>query len=139
MKKSIAFKLFAFALVALMVASCSKYEEGSKFTVLTKKSRVANTWELSALTANGTDIISLSTVSQIVATKDGAWTVTYTVGNLSSDDVGTWAFSDDKTQLIVVDAAGDSQTSDIVKLKANEMKTSYTANSVVYITTLVSK
>lgn len=138
MKKSMSFKLFAFALVALMVASCSKYEEGSNFSLLSKKSRVANTWEVSTLTANGIDISSLSSVSQITATKDGVWTTTYTIAGISTDNVGTWEFNDDATTITIVDNNGTT-TMTIIKLKKDEMKLSNEENGITYVTELVTK
>ena len=138
MKKSMSFKLFAFALVALMVASCNKYEEGSNFSLISKTSRVANTWEVSTLTANGIDISSLSAVTQIVATEEGAWTTTYTVLGVSTSDVGTWVFNDDKTTITVVDNNG-STTMTIVKLKKDEMKLQNIENGITYVTELVTK
>ena len=138
MKKSMTFKLFAFTLVALMVASCSKYEEGSNFSLISKKSRVANTWELSALTANDIDISSLSPVSQITATKEGAWTTTYTIAGISTDDAGTWAFNDDATTITVVDSNGTT-TMTIIKLKKDEMKLSNVNSGITYVTELATK
>lgn len=138
MKKSIPFKLFAFALVALLVASCSKYEEGSNFSLISKKSRVANTWEVSTLTANGIDISSLSPVSQITATKEGAWTTTYTIAGISTDDVGTWVFNDDASTITVVDMSG-TRTMTIIKLKKDEIKLSNVDNNITYVTELVTK
>lgn len=137
MKKSMTFKVFAFALVALMVASCSKYDEGSNFSFISKKSRVANTWEVSSLTANGIDITSLSPVDQIVSTQEGVWTTTYTVGGLT--DAGTWVFNDDNTTITIVDNIGTT-TWTIIKLKKDEMKlSSVDSNGLTIVTELVTK
>lgn len=128
MKKSLTIKAFAFALLAIVATACSKYEEGSKFTVLTKKSRVVNTWKLDRATltidATGTeqDVTPANTTIIVETQKDGTAITTTTVGSLSSTDNGTWAFNDDKSSLIVTDSSGDAMTYEIVKLKANEMK-----------------
>lgn len=139
MKKAFGIKLFAFALLAVVATACSKYEEGSKFTLLTKKSRIANTWKITALTADGNDILSLSTVSQIEATKDGKWNVTYTLGSLSTIDEGKWELSSDKTKLVVTDESGDVTESTIVRLAKDEMKLTRSDNGIVYNTTLQTK
>ena len=131
--------MFAFALLTVVVTACSKYEEGSNFTLLTKTSRVANTWKITALTADGNDIMSLNAVSQIVATKDGDWDVTYTAFGLSTVDEGKWEFSSDKTKLITTDESGDVTESTIVKLTKDELKVTRTDNGVVYNTTLETK
>lgn len=144
MKKSITIKMFAFALLAVLVTACSKYEEGSKFTLLTKKSRVVNTWKLDKVTsiivATGleSDITSLFPTTTMELTKDGVATVVQSSGGLSLSDVGTWAFNSDKSGLILTDAAGTASESDIVKLKANEMKLTSTDNGVTIIVEYVT-
>jgi len=144
MKKSITIKMFAFALLAILVTACSKYEEGSKFTLLTKKSRVVNTWKLDKVTsivdATGTeaDITSLFAATTVDLQKDGTAVVVQTVGSLSNTDTGTWAFTSDKTGLIFTDESGTASTSTIVKLKANELKLTSTDNGVTTIVEYVT-
>ncbi len=144
MKKSIAFKLFAFALMAVMVSSCSKYEEGSKFTVLTKKSRVVNVWKLDKVTsinvASGleSDITGLFPATTGELTKDGAAIQIQTLGSLSSTDTGTWVFTSDKSGIIMTDEAGTASTVDIVKLKKDELKVTSTDNGTTIIVEYVT-
>ena len=143
MKKSMTFKLFAFALLSLVMTACSKYEEGSKFTVLTKKQRLVNTWTMSKTTsiidATGaeSDITSLLPAITVDIKKDGTVTVTsvYTIGGISTTttDEGTWVFSDDKLTVITTDSNGDSSTATIIKLKNKELKMSTNANGVTTV------
>jgi hypothetical protein len=139
MKKSILTKLFAFGLLAVVFTACNKYEEGSNFSLISAKARVANIWKVKSITANGTDITSLNTVTQIEATKDGNYNVTYTVLGVSTTDEGTWAFNDDKTEIITTDSNGDATSATIVKLKKDEMKTSRTDTGITYVTELETK
>tara|TARA_R110002072_G_scaffold16048_1_gene63450 strand:+ start:31459 stop:31875 length:417 start_codon:yes stop_codon:yes gene_type:complete len=121
MKKSIGIKLFAFALLAIAVTACSKYEEGSKFTILSKKARMANTWTLSSFTANGISQ-PITGTSTMELTKDGKATTTISFGGFSGSEVGTWAFSSNKEELILTDSDGDTQTMTIVQLKNKDLK-----------------
>ncbi|MBL4862428.1 MAG: lipocalin family protein [Crocinitomicaceae bacterium] len=141
MKKSIAIKFFAFTLLVVMATACSKYEEGSKFTVLTKKSRVVNTWKVSSYTvsANGVDLSFTTGISEIEMTKDGVMKTVITAGSISSTDTGTWTFSSDKSQLILTDSSGEITIQDIIKLKKDEMKLQYEELGITYLTVLVTK
>lgn len=122
MRKSIITKIAALFILAMTFTACNKYEEGSNFSVISAKSRVANEWKLSKATAenNGVsaDITSTQTIS---ATKDGAYTQTTTFAGINFSESGTWAFNDDKTSLIMTEADGDVFTATIKKLKKDEM------------------
>ncbi|MFT6924319.1 MAG: hypothetical protein ACJA1C_003341 [Crocinitomicaceae bacterium] len=132
MKKSNALKFFAFALLALVVTSCSKYEEGSKFTLLTKTQRLVNTWTMTKTTvtdnSNGNTVDITSQMPDITVNikKDGTYTYTQTVGSFSNIDNGTWVFSSDKLTVILTDSNGDTETATIIKLKNKELKMSTT-------------
>lgn len=122
--------LLAVVLVTVLT-SCSKYAEGPSFTLVSAKSRLANTWTVSAiLDADGTDMTStwLPSGSEWVQeiSKEGTWssTYTYTYSGVTYTDTetGTWAFSDDKLQLYSTDSAGtSSDTSNILKLTTSEL------------------
>ncbi|MBL1280586.1 MAG: lipocalin family protein [Fluviicola sp.] len=122
MKKSIGIKLFAFALLALTITACSKYEEGSKFTVLTKKARMVNTWTLSSYTVNDISQALGAVTSTMELSKDGKYVSTWSSGGFSSSEVGTWAFSSNKEELIVIDSSGNVETFTIVMLKNKDLK-----------------
>jgi hypothetical protein len=119
------FRIGAFALLALTavaVTSCSKYEEGSKFTLLSAKARLVNTWTLVAATSDGTDIMGFMPDMKIEIKKDGTYTTTWTSGGLSTSDSGTWAFNSDKTQVAMTDSNGDVSNSKIIMLKNKDLK-----------------
>lgn len=124
MKKLFTIKLIAVAVIAVVLASCSKYEEGSKFTVMTKKMRVVGEWDLKSVTytidgASVTDNVTGITVS---IKKDNTFTYTYSSQGFSFTETGIWDFSSDKEQLIMTDSDGDVSTSTIVMLKNKELK-----------------
>jgi hypothetical protein len=127
-------KLFLIGFVAAlatstMMTSCSKYEEGSKFTLLTKKSRVINEWNLVSMTQDGTTLNMTGLVVTIKFLKDGTYsnTTSYTLlGQTYTDTVtGTWSFSDDKTKLLTIET-GTTVTGEwtIIQLAKDDMKLS---------------
>lgn len=128
------------ALTMVIVSSCSKYEEGSKFTLLTAKARVTGDWNMTEITVNGTTQDLTGTTSEISIKKDDTYTSTnsYTFGGstYTTTDNGTWKFNDDKTELIITDSDGDISTSTIVMLKNKMMKLKDVDGSVTTIITL---
>ena len=110
--------IYLFALAAIIASagtSCTKYEEGGTYSVLTKKMRITNKWYISK--------IDFGTISQEYSEgdlyyeylKDG----TYIVHLGSTESTGTWEFSDDKSEL-TTSIVGTS-TSTIFLLKNNEL------------------
>ncbi len=121
-------KLFSLGLVAMLaltavVSSCGKYEEGSKFTLLSAKSRVINDWALTSVTYNGTEVISLYPTVKISIKKDDTYTTSFTSGGFTTTEPGTWAFNSDKTALLMT-ATGSTtvDTQTIIMLKSKMMK-----------------
>jgi hypothetical protein len=127
-------KLFLVGFVAVlatssMMTSCSKYDEGSNFTLMTKKSRVINEWNLVSMTQDGTTLNMTGLVVTIKFLKDGTYsnTTSYTLlGQTYTDTVtGTWSFSDDKTKLITIET-GETEIGEwtIIQLAKDDMKLS---------------
>ena len=122
MKKLVIFA-FALTLTAAGISSCGKYEEGPKFSLLSKKARVTNTWKLTKVEWNGQDNTpSESSYSLTMTLKDDeTLTATYTIFTIPYNVTGTWAFSSDKANLILTDNSGTS-TNEIIRLTNKEMK-----------------
>jgi len=144
-------KLFLVGFVAVlatstMMTSCSKYDEGSKFTLLTKKSRVINEWNLVSMTQDGTALNMTGLVVTSKFSKDGTYSTTtaYTLlGQTYTDTVtGTWSFSDDKTKLLTIET-GTTVTGEwtIIQLAKDDMKLSQfdAANNSTTITVWATK
>ena len=97
--------LIALSLIFL-TPSCSKYPNGSKFTLLTKSNRMVNDWKLTSYMINGNEFIESQPEISLVIEKDGtySWTATQTVlGQIQSEfEHGTWSFNDDKTSLMIL-------------------------------------
>lgn len=121
MKKSTLLKAFGLLTLLFVFAACSKYEEGSKFTVLTKKMRMVNTWTLTSFTVNGNSQTLAGTTTWDLK-KDGTAVVSQSSGGFSFTDNGTWDFNSDKTKLVVTDSNGDIEEYTIVQLKNKDLK-----------------
>jgi hypothetical protein len=135
-------KLFSLGLVAMLaltavVSSCGKYEEGSKFTLLSAKSRVVNDWSLTGATYNGTEIISLYPTIKMSFKKDDTYTTSFTAGGITTTETGKWAFNNDKTALLLTatgSATVDTQTIVMLKSKMMKLKSTDTAGGVTILT-----
>jgi hypothetical protein len=133
------FGIFMIVAATMTISSCAKYDEGSNFTLLSAKSRVINTWKVTAWTADGNDILSFNAVDQIDVKKDNTVSVTSSTFLGTIVDNGTWVLSDDKSTITLTDASGSATTYTILQLTKDIMKLSNTSNSVTYIMTLGSK
>lgn len=128
MKKTIFFSVLSLIVATTFLSSCSKYDEGSKFTLLTKKSRMVNNWHLTSIVQDGAALNMSGILLDMNLMKDGSATTTlsYTVLGQTFTDVtnGTWEFNDDKSKLVLTET-GTTVTDEytILKLAKDEMKT----------------
>ena len=133
--------LVALSLI-LLTPSCSKYPNGSKFTLLTKSNRVVNDWKLTSYLVNGNEFIDNQPEITIVIEKDGtySWTASQTVlGQIQSTfEHGTWMFNDDKTSLMLLTDGEDIPVSySINELRGKKMVLQYydKTTNITYIST----
>ena len=128
MKKTIFFSVLSLILATTFLSSCSKYDEGSNFTLLTKKSRMVNNWHLMSASVGGFEI-NLSGISKhLELSKDGSYkyTETYMILGQIIEGItyGTWEFNDDKSKLVLTETGATiSDEYTILKLTKDEMKT----------------
>lgn len=123
MKKNI-FKSAAILLLSIFVLSaCGKYEDGPKFTLLTKKARLSGEWVVESVTYNSVDYTSsyqafVGANYVLEIEKDGGYR---TEG--ANPDTGKWELGEDKDDIrFKSDASGSSEeTYRILKLKSKEM------------------
>lgn len=105
--------------------SCSKYEEGSYFTLKTKMNRITNTWKpVKYYYPNGS---STSEVDEglITLRKDGSASLQLGEGDLVFNLNGTWNFINDKEGVnVYVSALGQTSNEnyEIVKLTSKVLK-----------------
>ena len=133
--KKIAFLGFVLALgTATVLTSCSKYEEGPKLTLLSKKNRLTNDWKLTAVAdSNGTtlDMTGFSTTMSLENDGTFSGNSNYAIFGetvFNYDVTGTWEFTDEKASLTLTTLSVNTQpTNDvskltIVRLAKDEMK-----------------
>ena len=113
---------------ALVTTSCSKYEDGPKLSLLTKKSRLCGDWKIQSVsyTPNGgseTDITSfvnsaVGSAYEFQIEKDGNYKQT---GNVNES--GTWKFGEDKDDVTFTPSTAGStaDTYRILRLKSKEL------------------
>lgn len=79
----------------LSTPSCGKYEEGPGFTVLTKKMRITNEWDVKEVVSPSGDSQTDSDDSYTIIEKDG--TAKAVDGSLTN--TGSWEFSSSKEKI----------------------------------------
>lgn len=133
--KKIAFLGFVLSLgTASVLTSCSKYEEGPKLTLLSKKNRLTNDWKLTAIAdSNGTSLDMTGFSTTMSLENDGAFSgnSNYTAFGqqvFNYDVTGTWEFTDDKETLTLTTLTVNTQSTNdiskmtIVRLANDELK-----------------
>ncbi len=139
MKKLIVY-FFALSVVAVSISSCGKYEEGPKFTLLSKKARITNTWKFTKSENNGIDNTPDPAYYTLTLTlkEDGTAKADYTIFGVPASDNGNWEFSSSKEELILSDPSG-TQTLEILKLTNTELKVKQLDGNDVIITTYTAQ
>jgi hypothetical protein len=140
------FKLSLVALLALtaVVSSCNKYEEGSNFSLISAKGRMAGQWKLTSYTVNGTDYTSSAGDYTVTIDKDGTYsgTAVYTVlGTQFTDNFsGNWEFNSDKTTVSMTETGSSTaEVYTIVELKNKEMKLKQVDGNTTHLTTYTAQ
>ena len=117
--KKIAIYLFVLTLSIAGISSCGKYEEGPKFTFLTKKARITNTWNLASRTTNGSTTNLSNQTREVVIKDDETYTSKAALFGITFlNETGSWKFSDDKLELLTTPAnSANTANWEIVRLK----------------------
>ena len=137
------FKLSLVALLALtaVVSSCSKYDEGSNFSLISAKGRMAGDWKLSSYTVNGSDYTSSMGTVNVTIDKDGTYagTAVYPIIGTTNFN-GTWEFNSDKTTVSMKESGSSTaEVYTIIELKNKEMKLQQIDGNTTYLTTYVAQ
>ena len=97
-------KTLLFAICSILLYSCNKYENGPKFTLFSKKARLANSWKLQRTTLDG-EPIQLNAnayTNTTVIKKDGTYEIlAESSQNGFTNQYGTWIFGEDKETIII--------------------------------------
>lgn len=132
------------AILALMIAvvmpSCKKYEEGPTLSLRSKTARLVNEWKIEKVLINAIDVSATYNEQYtgfVMNIKDNN-TVVFTYTDNNNEPVtweAQWDFNSDKTGLIIT-TNGIAVTHEILRLKNDELwlKQTYTVGSVSTIT-----
>jgi hypothetical protein len=135
MKKLSGILLFALVL-ALVLPSCGKYEEGPSISLRSKTARIVNEWVVEKYYENAVDVtvayqtfmpglvMNIKENGEVVSSYNDQSGSVVTWGS-------TWEFNSDKSAIIVT-TGGVAVTSDIIRLKNDELwlKQTYTVGGV---------
>ncbi len=110
--------LAATIVTVLNFSSCSKYEDGPKFSLRTKKARLTGEWEVVRI---GNETFPQDGYSvEMEFEKEGDFRYTYSYDSYSYSYNGTWEFSSDKEEVdIIID--NNVETFEILRLKNDEL------------------
>ncbi len=114
--------------------SCAKYDEGSNFSLLSAKARLVNTWTLTKYEVNGSDQTANSAALEMVFNKNNTFKRTFTLF-ISISDAGTWAFTDNKSEVVLTKDDGALEKYEIIQLKNKSLKVKRMDNSGTYVYT----
>lgn len=90
--------LAALFISTLILSSCNKYSEGPKFSMLTRKERLCNDWELTAYTNSGNNAFDKTFTTKLTIDKDGTYSMSKTYNALGqiqgTYSNGRWEFAE---------------------------------------------
>jgi hypothetical protein len=117
MKNISKISLLAFTALAIVLSSCSKYEEGN-VSLASKKSRLVNHWKTKKITADGYDITGLNIITEVEIFDNNK----IDVYSGSTVNHGAWVFNPGKTAVLVTNNDGSLTNYEIVMLQKDELK-----------------
>ena len=113
-------RVFLFtALIALVLGSCGKYEDGPGFSLRSKKARLVNNWEIDKAELDGQDITSLVAGTELEIESDGSYTFSAPDGEIYTR--GDWEFSDNKEEIEFDPEDGEDFEMKIIRLANDEL------------------
>ena len=137
--------ILSFLVVGFVLTSCYKYEEGPRFSLLSRKARLCNEWKLETYLDNGTDKTVESETTTLTIEKDGTYsisTVRNEMGQIQSEfSHGNWVFQDAKGQVVMTDSQEGSipLTFDIIELRNSRLQLRKKLMGISYIFQYVGK
>ena len=90
--------LAALFISTLIFSSCNKYSEGPKYSILTRKARLCNDWELKAYSVSGNNAFDVDYTTKLSIDKDGTYSMSKTfnaLGQIQGEySNGRWEFAE---------------------------------------------
>lgn len=136
MKKVICFLMLI--VLTGVTTNCKKYEEGPAFTLLSKKSRIDNTWKLDKYYENGNDKTSdalnvFKDFTLVIDKNNMKYSKSFTaLGILPYGEPGSWKFSSDMNSILFTpdNTSIAPYNWSIIKLKNKSVGFTYTTNNI---------
>jgi hypothetical protein len=120
-------KLIIILLIAIAVLpACTKYKDGPKISLLSKKARIAGNWSIETVTVNGVDYTSQ--YNQLFSPSE-KWTILKSGNYGYAGDYGTWLFGEDKDDATFTSALPgvEPKAYHILRLENKSLWMQYTA------------
>lgn len=90
--------LAALFISTLLFSSCNKYSEGPNYSMLTRKARLCNDWELKAYSISGNNAFDVDYTTKLSIDKDGTYSMSKTfnaLGQIQGEySNGRWEFAE---------------------------------------------
>ena len=90
--------LAALFISTLIFSSCKKYSEGPNYSMLTRKARLCNDWELKAYSVSGNNAFEVDYTTKLSIDKDGTYSMSTTfnaLGQIQGEySNGRWEFAE---------------------------------------------
>lgn len=111
----------------IFVSSCNKYSEGPNFSLLTRKARIVNDWDLRSYTKDDTELYDGTYENNLSIEKDGTYSmsiITPALEQLQSETThGTWEFDNSQSSITLLEEGSILGVSyEIIMLKNKELK-----------------
>ncbi len=122
-----------FSLLILFVTciySCTKYDEGSNFSLISPRQRLINNWMLTSYTEGSTDKTSTYYYFEVNLEKDGDFKRTWKDDNFALTEFGNWDISKDNKIVYLKKQDGQIEAYDIIQLKNKDLKVRQNANTI---------
>jgi hypothetical protein len=119
--------LAALFISTLIFSSCNKYSEGPNFSMLTRKARLCNDWELKGYTLSGNNALDLEYTTKLSIDKDGTYSMSKThnaLGQIQGEYTnGRWEFVDKDATLYFYEDTTSKPTHEysIMELRNKEL------------------
>lgn len=128
MKNTIKTAFLTAIILAVILPSCQKYEDGPFISLASAKSRAVNTWKIDRAFSNDSDVTAYFNTLwpnfTIELKSDDSYTTTWSA---SVSESGTWTFDNPKENIILTSSGlGITSTWNILKLKQDELWVKFT-------------
>lgn len=121
-----------------ILGSCTKYDEGSNFSIIPAKARLINHWTLTKYEIDNEEQQLNNAGMEMDFYKDNTFKRTWIVG-IQIPEEGKWEFTNGKNKLILTKNGASAELYTIVQLKAKSLKVERLENGKMNVWTFKGK